>query len=398
MRAALVTYALDVGGMESFLLMLAEGLRAEGVDVSFVVTEKIGKWHGRPKELGFDTITVCPSQWHSRRWQARRLTSVLKSYDAVVLNYCTVAHAILGELLPSTLVISILHNHAEGIYDTGLSNLANIDYVVCVGSKVYSETLGRGATERQAVIIPYGVDVPARWPKEQEGSPNGRPLKLIYVGRIDHYQKGVLDIPQIIAEATRRGANMELDVVGDGEPDLSELRKQFAAQLPGFGVRFHGRLESAATHRLLAEADVLLMPSRFEGLPVTLLEAIARGTVPIASLLPGITDDAVKNGETGILLPVGDVPAFAEAIVRLQNDETRRRMSLAAWQSASRFTKDRMVVQYLQLLGKPVRRTPAPDVSAEIGRRFYSRAWELPIGLVEFVRRHRAAAKDGSPS
>ena len=145
--------------------------------------------------------------------------------------------------------------------------------------------------------------------------------------------------------------------MGDGEPDLTELRRQFAAQLPGFAVRFHGRLESAATHRLLAEADVLLMPSRFEGLPVTLLEAIVRGTVPIASLLPGITDDAVKNGETGILLPVGNIPAFAEAIVRLQDDETLRRMSLAAWQSANRFTKERMVVEYLQLLGKPVRRT-----------------------------------------
>ena len=168
MRVALVTYALHVGGMESFLLMLAEGLRAAGVDVTFVITEKIGKWHGRPKELGFDTITVRPSPWHSRRWQARRLTSVLESYDAVVLNYCTVAHTILGELLPSMLVISILHNHAEVIYDTGLSNLANIDYVVCVGSKVYSEALGRGVTERQAVIIPYGVDVPAKWPKEQQ--------------------------------------------------------------------------------------------------------------------------------------------------------------------------------------------------------------------------------------
>ena len=152
-----------------------------------------------------------------------------------------------------------------------LSNLANIDYVVCVSSKVHSEALCRGVTERQAVIIPYGVDVPARWPKEQEGSPNGRPLKLIYVGQIDHYQKGVLDIPQIVAEATRRGANLELDVVGDGEPDLSQScvsSSLFSCLASASGSMANWK--SAATHRLLADADVLLMPSRFEGLPVTL--------------------------------------------------------------------------------------------------------------------------------
>ena len=361
------------------------------MEVTFVITETLGKWHERPNQLGFDTITVRPSQWRGRRWQAGQLTSILKSYDAVVLNNCTVAHTIIGELPSASLIVSILHNHEEGIYDTGLSNLANIDYVVCVSSKVHSEALRRGATERQAIMIPYGVDVPAEWPKEQQSLRNGRPLKLIYVGRIDQYQKGVFDIPLIIAEAARRG-EMELDVVGDGEPDLSELRKQFTAQLPGFGVRFHGRLESAATHRLLAEADILLLPSRFEGLPVTLLEAIARGTVPVASHLPGITDDAVTNGETGILLPVGDTNAFAEAIVRLQDDEARRRMSLAAWRSASRFTTARMVEQYRELLHQPVRRTPSPGVSATFGHRFYSRAWELPIGLVEFVRRHRSRA------
>ena len=244
MRVAIVTYALHVGGMENFVLTLADGLRSDGVKMTFVITEMIGKWHDRPREMGFDSVTIRPLPWRSRRWQAHRLASVLKSFDAVILNYCMVAHTVLGELPTSCLVISVLHNDEESIYFTGLSNLANIDYVACVSPKVLSGALRRGAENSQTVVIRPGVDVPAKWPKEQQSPRNGRPLKLIYVGRIDQYQKGVFDIPQIVAEATRRGAKLELDVVGDGEPDLSELRQEFATQLPGFAVRFHGQLES----------------------------------------------------------------------------------------------------------------------------------------------------------
>jgi glycosyltransferase involved in cell wall biosynthesis len=68
------------------------------------------------------------------------------------------------------------------------------------------------------------------------------------------------------------------------------------------------------------QQDVLVMPSRHEGLPVALLEAQAAGMPPVVSDLPTGIPEVVRNGETGYRIPVGDSQGFAEAIVRLARD------------------------------------------------------------------------------
>jgi glycosyltransferase involved in cell wall biosynthesis len=213
---------------------------------------------------------------------------------------------------------------------------------------------------------------------------------VIFVGRVNHVQKGIWDIPPILSEARRLGADFTFEMVGDGEPELSQLRKVFAAKHAQLPVVFHGRQSHQDAIRLLSQADILLMPSRFEGLPITLLETLAQGVVPVASRLPGITDDAVEHGVNGILPEVGDIAGFARAIVRLQDDTERMRMSQAAWQTArERFTKDVMVQQYLALL-KSARRAPRHAASVEsVGRELFGLSWFLPIGLAKAIRAPR---------
>jgi glycosyltransferase involved in cell wall biosynthesis len=387
MRVALVTYGLHVGGMETFLLMLAEALRANGMQVTFILTEGKGAWYGRAIEHGFHAVLIPPSMWRTRRQHAVRVLSVLKGFDVVILNHSAAAQPAIGELSEACRVISILHNDHDNIYRVGLSNLANIEYVVAVGSKILSEAKRLGAPSEQVVHIPHGVEVPRAWPKELDPPRNSRPLKAIYLGRIDNSQKGVFDLPSIFSAAVRLGAKLTFDVVGDGEPDLTILRRKFADACPDLKVIFHGRKERADAIQFLSSADILIMPSRFEGFPVTLLEAIAHGVVPVASNLPGITDDAVTDGLNGILPPVGDVDRFAQAIFKLQDDELRRRMSFEAWRAASeKFRQDIMVDQYLWLLNSPRRqRSKEKDQIDAVGRKLFGRSWSLPIGLARLV-------------
>jgi glycosyltransferase involved in cell wall biosynthesis len=287
-----------------------------------------------------------------------------------------------------------VHNDEEMVYRIGLGNIARTDYIVCVSSKIMSEALRRRTPAEKVVHFPHGVDVPVSYPKNYTCG-EGRPLKIIYVGRIDHEQKGVFDIPPILQEAQRLGAVMTLDVVGDGEPDLTTLQQEFARNLPRFPVVFHGRIENTEVHRLLRESDILLMPSRYEGLPVALLEALAYGVIPIASRLPGVTDDAVTDGVNGILPAVGDIAGFARAIVHLQDNELRQRMSLAAWQTASsEFTKDVMADRYLKLLNRGRSQALQQSDSADrIGRKLFGRSWYFPIGLTTAIRTRRRARK-----
>lgn len=385
MRVALVTYGLHVGGMESFLLMLAEELRAKGMQVSFVITEKIGAWHRLAVEKGFKAIVVRPSPWRTRRWHALQVAAELQEFDAVLLNHSAAAQPVLGELPANCLIMALLHNDQESIYRVGLSNLGNLDYLVCVGSKILSEAKRLGAAPSQAVHIPYGVNVSTTWPKEHVSTQTGRPLKVIFVGRVDHEQKGVLDLPLILAEARRLGVKTTFEVVGDGEPDLTTLRNKFAAILPDLQVVYHGKKDNMDALQLLGQADILLMPSRFEGLPVTLLEAIARGVVPVASFLPGITDDAVTNGVNGLLPTVGDISGFARAIARLQDDNLRLQMSRAAWQEArDKFNKELMVDRYLRLLHSPcTKKVRSCREVDSIGRVLFGLGWSVPVGLTK---------------
>jgi glycosyltransferase involved in cell wall biosynthesis len=393
MRVALVTYGFLMGGVEKFLFLMADGLREAGVDVTYVVTDTIGPWHERATQRGVRAIAVLPSRWRSARHHAMRLGQVLKDFDAVLVNHCAAVQPIIGQLPASCLVATILHNDHDRVYRVGLSNLARSDYIVAVGSKIAREAARRGTPPDKLVRIPHGVDVPIAYPKTRR-PPDGPPLKLIFVGRIDHEQKGVFDLPQVILGAQQLGARITLDIVGEG-PDATALREKFEADLPGFPVVFHGRQSNEETLRLMGEADVMLMPSRYEGFPVALVEALALGVVPIASHLPGMTDDAVTAGVNGFLPPVGDIEGFARAIVRLQDDDLLQTMSHAAWDTArDQFTRDVMTSCYLQLLNgpRPQRDTPgdAPDL---VGRQLFGRGWFFPMGLVEAVRSVRRQVK-----
>jgi len=71
---------------------------------------------------------------------------------------------------------------------------------------------------------------------------------------------------------------------------------------------------------VLAEADIYVFPSRYEGFGLSLVEAMACGCVPVASAIHGVTDTIVDDGGTGRLFPIGDWQRAADCIVRLTAD------------------------------------------------------------------------------
>jgi glycosyltransferase involved in cell wall biosynthesis len=132
---------------------------------------------------------------------------------------------------------------------------------------------------------------------------------VLYAGRLSR-EKGVLEL----VEAAR---GLNLVVVGDGP-----LRDQ----VPGA----HGFVEHDALERLYDRAAVVVCPSHREGFGVVCAEAMAHGRPVVASAVGGLLD-LVVDGETGVLVPPGDVGALRRALERLLGDgELRRRMGQAA--------------------------------------------------------------------
>jgi glycosyltransferase involved in cell wall biosynthesis len=194
---------------------------------------------------------------------------------------------------------------------------------------------------------PYGLSVAATGLGAQSG-PYG--LRLVYLGRMFDAPKGIFLIPKILKRLERAGVSFHLTVIGDG-PDVG----RFAARMTAAGLAarwtHRGAMRYDAVPAELARHDVQLLPSRHEGLPLTLLEGMAAGCVPVASRLSGITDYAIATSEQGFLCRVGRAADFASAICELAADRARlRRMSAAAADRVRReFTSERMAQRYARL-------------------------------------------------
>ncbi len=145
-----------------------------------------------------------------------------------------------------------------------------------------------------------------------------------------------------------------LHVVGDG-PERPSLEREAARLGLADRVLFHGFRRDARDW--LAHLDALLMPSRHEGLPLALLEAMALGTPVVASRVGGLAE-VLRDGETGLLVPPGDPAALLAAWRRLAADPAlaRRIGDAARDEQRRRYSIDRVVADYADLYAEAAAR------------------------------------------
>jgi len=149
---------------------------------------------------------------------------------------------------------------------------------------------------------------------------NKKQKTILFVGRISEFQKRlslIIEIWKIILN-TKKYNDWNLKIVGDGD-DLNYIKK-LANGLDR--ISFEGFKKPDAYYE---EASIFFMTSAFEGFPVTLVEALQRACVPIVMNSFLSLSDVVKNGETGIISPDGDVKVFAENAMLLMDNETLRK-------------------------------------------------------------------------
>jgi glycosyltransferase involved in cell wall biosynthesis len=397
-RIALVTYAMHCGGMESCLFRLARFLHQQGYDVELITTIEPGEWFGRLEELKIRAEHI-PGY---RRWggwtqflHSLRVSKRLArgKYDVILLNHARHAQAALARLPENVVVIPVLHNHNEEIYEVGCANPNAWNVAVAVSPKVAATARQRVPT-RPVKELWYGVELPSSDPLPDRRRPSRHGVQLMFVGRLEHTQKGVLWLPEIHQACLSKGIDANLTIVGDG-PD----RERLLAKLSDLGLENRTRhlkgLMPEQIYGLLQSAHIMLAPSYFEGLPIALLESQACGCVPIASRLPGITDAAVVDGVTGLLVETENVLGFAGAVASLCDDPERWfRMSQSAHSRIKeKFSVEAMGKSYQQLITDGLNgRYPLPrprKVQAAIDFRLFSWRDVVPNRLMGLVREGR---------
>jgi glycosyltransferase involved in cell wall biosynthesis len=197
---------------------------------------------------------------------------------------------------------------------------------VVANSDGLAELARRFAPDTPIDVVHNGVDPDVFSPRTADDAAGaGRaPLRLAIAGRLVR-QKGVDVTLQAMA---RLDLPLELEVIGDG-PIRAELEGLAAELGLRDRVRFSGWVDRSLLPDAYRRADIFVFPSRDEGMPNVVLEAMACGLPVIGTPIPG-TRDLVADGETGLLIPVDDVAALADAVRALALDPQRRRAMGAA--------------------------------------------------------------------
>ena len=276
-------------------------------------------------------------------WE-EKIRSIIKDIkefppDVFIPNYFPVASYVNFWIkkagIPS---IIVLHNDNEmqhALVDefAGSNDDLNVAAIAGVSKMITKMALDKNIGNVKISCIPCGTPVPNRVSNYKEGDT----LKLIYAGRLNEEQKRASDVAKVFCRVVKEIPGTEAVIYGSGG-SLKNVLSIIEAEGKGFPVKYGGVLKSDVMLSHLLEHHVFVLLSNYEGIPITLMEAMGCGLVPVCtSIRSGITE-LIDDKHNGLLVSDrGD--EFVSAIKMLKNDPAR-------WTEFSVAAKKRIVAEY----------------------------------------------------
>ena len=365
---------LNVGGPARHVVLLDRGLRARGHQ-TLLVHGTIGDGEASLERLavesGVPTLKIAElgrrvSPLDDARALVRLVRTIFRESPDVVHTH-TAKAGTLGRLAALAfnatrgrrrrcVVVHTFHGHVlDGYFGPVVNRLVRgaeralaraTDRIVTISPAQRDEIVGRFGVGRSGttVVVPLGLDLQ---PFLDGGAPSlrhdlgidHRAIVFGYVGRM----VPIKDLPTLVLAFARLLETIPdayLLMTGDG-PVRPAVERLIAERGLGDRIRLLGWREDLAS--VYATIDVCVIASRNEGTPVAVIEAMAAGRPVVATSVGGVPD-IVEDGETGILVPPGDVEALAGAMARLARDPAERsRMGEQGRRRVARYGYERLV-------------------------------------------------------
>jgi glycosyltransferase involved in cell wall biosynthesis len=376
-RYLLITNWIGWAGAETQLEYLAIGLAREGHEVILVATGDVVADTRDLRRAGVEVVALGVR----RRWEKLLvpLRMFRRARRAEVIH-CTGWDATLWGRLAALLARRpmVITEHTPGrefqVASSGSSRVRAIALhnrlldrftyaVIVVGAWQRRLLESEGVRGESIVHIPNAVPVEAlraAAARAPERSTLGIPDDARVVIEVARFapQKGQATALRTVAALRERFGDVRLLLVGDGET-RAQVEAE-AARLGADWAEFLGGREDVP--ELLALADVSILPSTAEGLPMTLIESVAVGT-PIVATDVGDVGWLVETTGAGLCVPPDDESAFCDACARLLADsELRARLAAAGAAAAPRFDAPLMVERYRAVLEAAIDSAPLPEL------------------------------------
>ena len=300
--------------------------------------------------LGITVVDDLWQPWHLPEEKAEFLRRWVETTrpDLYVISNCRDVSWLALPFLPErTYTVSVAHHDVGAYYDPVRHYSGFLDRMIGVSPQI-TNRLSQLASENgdRCRYIPYGVDVSPQEQIARKTSEEAHPIRIIYVGRLVQDQKRVMSLPLLARELADRNLPFHLDIVGDG-PDRDALVRAINSAGVSQHVSFQGWLDGDPLRRRLREADVFVLLSDAEGLPIAMLEAMGHGAVPVVTDIDCGIKAVVRDGQNGFLVPRVDIGAYAGRIEVLYKDKSLRRdMQLASWATSNDYSVGTMGAAY----------------------------------------------------
>ena len=330
-----LTYALEKLGHQVCVV----SLYGERTPISRRMEEAGIRIHYLDKKLGLDISMIS------------KLCRIMKAEkpDAVHTHLDVIKYAVpAAKLAGIRRCIHTVHNVADKEAEGRLQKIVNGIFfrwswsVPVALSPMVQQTVVDfyGLPQEKVPVIYNGVDLSRCIPKESYAT--GEPIRLIHVGRFNE-QKNHRRLLEAFSLFRKEYPSAQLVLLGDGE--LLEDTKQYANQLSlEDNVSFLG--SQSNVHPYLHDADLFLLPSDYEGMPMTIIEAMGTGLPVVATNVGGVPD-MITHGESGLLTELS-AEAVCSAIRQLADSEQlRETLGKRAREDSMRFSAEHMARQYL---------------------------------------------------
>jgi glycosyltransferase involved in cell wall biosynthesis len=344
---AATTGSLRLGGSSTFLLNLVAAFQKRNINLPVAILSNEVELQKEATALRADVSFIDNSHRiyeDCLAWGYQQLAR--HKPRAVLANLGPSSFEILRLVPPGVLRIGIIQSDDPEPYDLVKNYTPWLDVIVGVSEVICQRLREMPECARMRVeYIPYGIHFAPQVAREARSA--GAPLRVVYLGRIIEEQKRISRLVSVIRLCQERNVDAQFTIIGSGPQE--ETMKAEIGSLPN--VQIKSSLPNYEVFAALRQQDVFLLLSDYEGLPLSLLEAMGEGVVPIVSDLPsGIR--GLVNDSCGIRVPVGDLEAAIAAITKLAQDVKLRECFSQAGilQARNQFSADLMAERYLRVI------------------------------------------------
>ena len=250
--------------------------------------------------------------YFSPKWNfyytCQQLTKLILSTDSVIIAHDWLELGMVSNLGLSNPVVMIVHGDYLYYYDLAVKHADNIDIFICIASEI-KDKLTKILPSRHRDI--YYQRFPVKNPLQSNRF--GGIKKLIFIGRCEK-GKGYDLLPLIEEELRRLSCEVEWTIVGDG----SEIEKVQWSNLSH--IHFLKVISNEEVLKILPDFDLILLPSLAEGMPVSIIEAMKSGVIPIVNDISGGIQELIEDNITGYKVRNNNPAEYAEIIQKLSRD------------------------------------------------------------------------------